>query len=230
MRLWDYQAAQKPDHFIAISHAVAARCQKYYRRNVAAVIYPPVDISKFQSHPELCFTKNRDYFLIVSRLVAHKHVSDAIEAFKQMPQEKLVIVGTGNHVSKLKRQALGCQNIIFKGKVTDAALSCLYHHAQALIFPQEEDFGITAVEAHASGTPVIAYNRGAAPEIISHGQTGILYAEQTPAAIINAVKKCQQQSLSAKDCYRNAQKFDKNEFTRQFNQTLERLCPNLKSQ
>jgi len=182
LKKWDIKSAESVDHFIAISKHVAERIKKIYGRD-SFVIYPPVDAQKF-------FYKDNDpldnYFLIISALVPYKKIELAIEAFNQMGH-KLKIIGAGTEYDKLK--SLAKSNIEFLGWQPDSALREYYARAQALIFPGEEDFGITPVEAQACGTPVIAYGRGGALETVVDGQTGIFFHEQTKEALTEAVEK-----------------------------------------
>src|SRR3989344_5441635 len=179
LRYWDRIAAQRPDIIISISTAVKDRVRKYYERE-SEVIFPPVEIEKFQipnSPPSPRLRRaskfqieDKDYFLIVSRLVPYKRVDLAVEVFNELALP-LVVVGTGSEEKRLKskyKQSLASdtgkfkKNIVFKGFVSDEELISLYRGAKAFIMPQEEDFGIAGVEAQAAGVPVIAYKKGGA--------------------------------------------------------------------
>jgi len=180
LREWDFLAAQRPDVILANSKNVARRIKKYYRRK-AKVLYCGIDTKKFYiSEPE-------DYFLVVSRLEPHKKTDLAVEAFKKLPY-KLRIVGEGSEYKKLKKMAEGSNNIEFLGFVPDSELTEIYSKALALVFPQEEDFGLVPLEAQASGRPVIAFGKGGALETIKEGETGIFFKEQTPSSLQEAVK------------------------------------------
>jgi len=152
VRLWDEQAAERVDAFIANSRFVAARIKKYYRKD-ASVIYPPVNCSKF------FISDVGDYFLMVGRLVPYKKFFLAINAFNKLGL-KLKIIGNGPERRNLEK--ISGPNIEFMGLVSEQYLPEYYAKAKALIFPQEEDFGVVAVEAMASGRPVIAYRAGGA--------------------------------------------------------------------
>jgi glycosyltransferase involved in cell wall biosynthesis len=217
LRRWDFLAAQRPDHLVAISETVAARIRKYYRRQVAAVIYPPVEVDYFKAEPKT----PKDYYLFVSRLVPYKKPQLVIDAFNQMPDKKLVIVGTGSEFERLLAQA--GPNVILKGWVETGQLKKLYQEAKALIFPQEEDFGITALEAQAAGTPVIAYNRGGATETIIPDQTGLLFDEPTPQAIMQAIAQFETREWPQATITKHAQKFSQTIFTSQFKNLVEDL-------
>lgn len=213
---WDQVASSRPDHFIAISQTVAARCQKYYHRPVHSVIYPPVNCQAFKGEKP----QNR-YYLLVSRLVTHKRVDLAVQAFRDLPHEKLVVVGQGSEFPKLKK--IAPKNVIFKGEVSDSDLIKLYHGAKAFIFPQEEDFGIAAVEAQAAGLPVIAYAQGGALETVIDGQTGLFFHESTPASLTKAILKSQQITWYHQNIVKNALRFDEAIFKSQFNLAVEVL-------
>lgn len=184
MRKWDLSASYRPDKIISISKLVDHRCKTYYHRESDAIIYPPANLSLSAKHLSKCFKVEPNYFLVVSRLVPYKRVELAIEACNLLG-EKLIIVGTGSEIGRLRQ--LAGPTIEFKGQISDAELSCLYQHAKALIFPQEEEFGIVAVEAQAAGLPVVAYDAGSARELIIPGKTGILFKEQTTKSLVEAL-------------------------------------------
>ncbi len=184
LRLWDISTSNRVDHFIANSEYTKRRIKKYYNRD-SEVIYPPVDIDRF--HP----AKKDDYFLFLSRLVPYKKADLAIKAFSNLGQ-RLIVAGDGPEYSRLRK--IATKNIEFTGYLSDADVVEYLSKARALIYPSEEDFGITMVEALASGTPVIAFKRGGASEIVldiksSDTPTGILFEVQSEEALITAVEK-----------------------------------------
>lgn len=188
IRLWDRLAADRVDFFIANSRAVQSRIAKYYRRD-SVVIYPPVETERFavsdlsQQKPE------ERYFLAGCRLAPYKRIDLVVEAFKLLgPEYRLKIFGDGIDLPRLKKLAGEAPNIEFLGRVSEAEKAGLYSGAQAFINPQEEDFGITVVEAMAAGRPVVAYRRGGALESIREGETGIFFNEQTPASLAAALR------------------------------------------
>jgi len=181
VRMWDGATGNRPDHFIANSQYMAQRVAKLYRRD-ATVIYPPVRVDKF----ELC-RKKEDYYVCVSRLVPFKRIDLIVEAFSRMPDKKLIIVGYGPELAKLK--AMSSPNIEFTGYQDHAAVGQYLKRARAFIFSSVEPFGIAVVEAQACGTPVIAYDKGAACEIVSDGENGLLFHEQTVEGLIAAVNR-----------------------------------------
>lgn len=181
LRMWDESTANRVDHFIANSETVRARIKKRYRRE-AVVVHPPVDVDRFAPG-----TTARSYYLAVSALVPYKRLDILITALAGRP---LVIVGDGPERERL--QALAGPQVSFRGSLSGDALAETYRGARALIFPGEEDFGITPLEAMASGTPVIAFGRGGATEtVIPLGQphpTGLFFHEQTAASLLAAVE------------------------------------------
>lgn len=170
LRTWDQLAAQRVDTFIANSETVQRRIQKYYRRD-SEVIYPPVDIEKFNISNE-----PKTYFLTGGRLVAYKRFDIVVDAFTKIGKP-LKIFGTGPEEAELKRRA--GKNIEFLGRVSDDERARLFAGAIAFINPQEEDFGITPVESMAAGRPVIAYRRGGALETVVDGLSGVFFDEQS---------------------------------------------------
>lgn len=170
LRLWDRQAAERVDHFIANSKTVEERIKKYYRRD-SRIIYPPVEIDRFSISSE-----PKTYFLAGGRLVAYKRFDLIVEAANKtgLPVK---IFGTGPIEEELRRSAH--ENVTFVGKISDEEKARLYAGARAFIHPHEEDFGITAVESMAAGRPVIAYRKGGATETILEGVTGEFLDEQS---------------------------------------------------
>ena len=187
LRVWDQQAADRPDAILTNSRFTAARVKKYYRRD-STVIYPGAldlykttrQISKEQIQSE------RKHFLVVSRLTHSKQVAPVIDAFNKLGFP-LVIVGDGPERQMLEKRAE--KNIRFTGFVADSELARLYCGARAVVFPSEEDFGMVAVEALSFGTPVIAYEYGGIREIINPGITGETFHAQTPEIIAEGVRR-----------------------------------------
>lgn len=210
LRDWDKIAAQRPDKMIAISHAVKKRIRKYYNRH-SEVIFPPVEldnfkINKFKKH------KREKFYLVVSRLVPYKMVDLAISAFNELGLP-LVVVGTGSEEEKLKNMAK--DNIKFLGHLTDAKLADYYKKCTAFIFPQEEDFGIVALEAQVAGAPVIAYKAGGALDTVIEGKTGVFFDKQSTESLKKAVEKFEKISFNQKDLIENAKRFSKQRFKRE---------------
>ncbi|OGZ34157.1 MAG: glycosyl transferase [Candidatus Portnoybacteria bacterium RBG_19FT_COMBO_36_7] len=203
LRVWDQAAAERPDKFIANSEFVASRIQKYYQKK-AVVIHPPVNAKLFYVSPQI-----DRFFLIVARLLSYKRLDIAIGAFNRLGLP-LKIVGDGPDSVKLRR--LAGPNIEFLGLVADFKLRELYAKCQAFIFPQEEDFGITALEAMASGRPVIAYQAGGALETIKHGVSGLFFKEQTVESLISSLKQFVASDFNPQVIREQAMQFDKEIF------------------
>ncbi len=213
LRVWDFCAAQRVDKFIANSHFVARRIKKYYRRE-AEVVYPPVDTSGLSISDEI-----GDYFLIVSRLRPYKRVDLAVKAFNTLGLP-LKIIGTGEEEEKLK--AMAKDNIEFLGSLSDEERNRYYARAKALIYPQEEDFGITAVEAMAAGRPVIAYKSGGAVESVIEGVTGVLFEEQSWECLADTVVRFRPDQFDPVKIREHALQFDVKVFQQKIKQIVER--------
>ncbi len=209
--------SQRPDVYAAISQTVRKRIKKYYQRE-AAVIYPPVDTKKFEVRGAKFEVPDKDYFLIVSRLVAYKKIDLAIRAFNRL-RLPLIIVGSGREAGRLRR--LAGPTIKFAGWVSDEELIGYYQHCRALVMPQEEDFGIVSVEVQAAGRPVIAFRRGGATETVVNNQTGIYFSQATVDSLTHAVKQFGVRHWESKLMTTQAKKFDQKVFLRQFKNLAE---------
>jgi len=203
IRLWDEKAASRVDTFIANSHFVSRRIKIYYSRE-SKVIHPPVKVGLFY-----IAQKPEKYFLMVGRLLPYKRFDLAIKAFNQLGWP-LKIISDGPDRKRLEKMAK--KNIEFVGLVSDDKLKYYYAHAQALIFPQEEDFGITAVESMASGRPVIAYQGGGALEIVQPGLTGLFFKEQKPKDLIKVLKEFGSDDFNPELIRQRAMEFDQEKF------------------
>ncbi|MBU3901194.1 glycosyltransferase [Patescibacteria group bacterium] len=203
LRLWDESAAERPDIYLANSRFVAARIKKYYNRE-SQVICPPVKTTSFYLSGQ-----TDDYFLMVARFLPYKKVDLAIAVFNQLGWP-LKIIGDGPDRKRLKR--LAGANIEFTGLVPEKKLPQYFAHCRAFIFPQEEDFGISAVEAMAAGRPVIAYRGGGALEIVEEGKTGLFFNEQTSDSLLAALKEFNQADFSPRYIRQQAEQFDKEVF------------------
>jgi glycosyltransferase involved in cell wall biosynthesis len=208
-RRWDLTAASHIKEFGAISHVIQERIRLAYQRE-ARIIYPPVEIERF--HPN---SQRRNYYIAVSRLVAHKRLDLVVEAFSRLSQP-LVIVGDGPELTRLKR--LASSNIRFLGYQNDEAVADLLGMAQGFVSAAEEDFGIAIVEAQAAGCPIISYGKGGASETVIDGVTGVFFTEQSVDSVIDAVKKFERIAprFRSTDLVNNARQFSKSNFKNEF--------------
>ena len=200
LKRWDVASSQRVDYFIAISKPTANKIEKIYGRK-ATVIYPPVRCSEFTLNDGSV----NDWFLIVSRLVPYKRIGVAIEAFNRLGLP-LLVVGEGRDKKSL--QAIAGPNIHFVGRAFGKELKAYYSSCRAFILPGEEDFGMTSLEAQASGRPVIAYRAGGALESVVEGVTGTFFYEQTPEALIAAIKAFERLEFDPLRIRKHAEKFD----------------------
>jgi glycosyltransferase involved in cell wall biosynthesis len=213
LRMWDQVSAMRVDHFIANSPVVAARIQKYYRRD-AVVIPPPVEVSRFSFDPGI---EREDYFLIVSRLIPYKRIDLAIEACNRL-HLPLVIIGAGRDMERLKRMA--GPTIRFLGRLSDQEVLHYYARCRAFLFPGEEDFGITPLEAQASGRPVIAYGRGGSLASIVEGITGEFFYEQTVDSLAAVLASFEERRYKSQTIRNHALEFDTSRFRRRILQFI----------
>ncbi len=198
LREWDRRAAARVHQFIAISSAVQARIRECYARE-SVVIHPPVDVERF------CASDARgDFFLIVSRLIPYKRIDLAVHAFNELGLP-LVIAGDGRDRARL--QAMAHENIRFVGRVSDAERRDLLARCRAFIFPGEEDFGITPLEANASGRPVIAFAGGGARDTIREGVNGEFFRAASADALVETVRRFDEKKFDARVLRAHAEKF-----------------------
>lgn len=214
IRVWDYTTINRVDHFISISNYIAKRVKKTYGRD-SKVIYPPVDIDKF----ELCEKKD-EYFLTASRMVPYKKIDLIVEAFSGT-DKKLVVIGDGPDMKKIKKKAKS--NIEILGYQNDENLVEYMKKAKAFIFAAEEDFGIAPVEAQACGTPVICFGKGGAKETVKNGISGVHFAEQTIVSILSAVNKFEKEydKFDPISIRKNSLMFSKERFEREMKEYIE---------
>lgn len=212
LRIWDSEAADRPDVLLAASKEVQRRIELYWRRT-SDVVYPPIDDFWLQKKPELA-TRNSQlatspYFFIASTLVPYKRIELAIDACNAL-KLPLKIAGEGPASAALRRSA--GPTIEFLGYVPREQLRSLYENATATIFPGEEDFGLVPLESMACGTPVIAYGTGGALETIIDGQTGMFFREPTAASLGEAMQRFPRTAFDAKACHAQAIPFSRERF------------------
>lgn len=227
-RTWDYLISQRPDSYLSISKTVQKRAKKYYGKD-STVLYPPFDIEYWKNiknqklkiintYQKSENVKLNKFFLVVSRLEPYKKVDLVLSVFNKTG-ENLIVVGKGSQLNRLKRKAR--QNAFFLDRLTDEELAFLYLKAQALIMPQEEEFGYVALEAQFFGLPVIAYKKGGATETVVDGETGIFFEKQEKSALTKALEKFHTLSYTLKNkaaVYgpKNVEKFAKDKFIKKF--------------
>ncbi|PJE57462.1 MAG: glycosyltransferase family 4 protein [Candidatus Portnoybacteria bacterium CG10_big_fil_rev_8_21_14_0_10_38_18] len=223
-RVWDRQASERVDHFIAVSKTVQQRIKKYYKRE-SIVIYPPVEI-----HPVIRqgapsndgANSNREYYLIVSQLRKYKRIDLAVEAFNKLGLE-LVIIGEGPEKRELKAKTE--KNIRFLGWQPDETVAEYYRDCTAFIFPSEDDFGIAPVEAMSWGKPVLAFRKGGATETIIEGKTGEFFDYQNAAVLADGIRRLRQnlKNYDPKFISQHAQKFSRERFEKEFKNIIDKL-------
>lgn len=214
LRLWDAATANRVDAFMAISRHVARRINKYYRRE-AEVVYPPVESGRFAIAPAL-----EPYYLVVSALVPYKRIDRAVLACNQLGVP-LVVVGDGPEQARLKR--LAGPQVRFVSGATDQQLTEYYSRCQALLFPGEEDFGITPLEAMASGRPVVALGKGGVTETVVDGETGVFFHQATPGSLAEAIQLARQVKWDPERIRRRALEFDRPRFKARLAEAIQRL-------
>ncbi|HUS49621.1 MAG TPA: glycosyltransferase [Candidatus Paceibacterota bacterium] len=221
LKKWDLKAVEGVDKFIAISNHIKNKIKACYKRD-SDVIYPPVDFEKFKIRQA---SKERgSYFLVVSRLNAYKNIDMAINACKKVNQN-LKIIGTGLYLKELKKITGDSKKIEFLGRVSDEELSSYYSGCRALIFPGEEDFGISPLEAQASGRPVIAYAKGGALETIIDGETGIFFKEDNEDSLSESISDfiSMENNFIPEVIRKHALKFDKEVFKKSFKAYIDNI-------
>ena len=209
-RVWDSRTANGVDHFVAVSHYIARRIQKVYRRE-STVIYPGVAVDKF-----LPSNEKSDYYVTCSRLVPYKKINIIVKAFQKLPDRTLIVIGDGPQLSQLRE--LAGPNVRVLGFQPHEVLCGYLQRARAFIFAAEEDYGIAPIEAQACGTPVLAYGKGGASETVVDGVTGYHFGQQTPDAICSAIEHFERTSehFSRSSIRRHALRFSEDRFRREF--------------
>jgi len=201
LRRWDYAAAQRVDHFIAISSEIQRRIRDIYHRE-SVIIHPPVDTDYFRPAQQPAVG---DYYLIVGRLIPYKRIDLAVQAFAHLPQEKLIVVGDGRDRAALAAQAPA--NVTFTGRLSREQVRELLQGCKAFLFPGLEDFGIAPVEALSAGRPVIAFAGGGALDTVAPGVTGELFPEQTVASLLAVLTGFDAYAYSPVACRAQAERF-----------------------
>ncbi|CAD6530885.1 glycosyltransferase family 4 protein [Paraburkholderia metrosideri] len=210
IRGWDSRSANGVDHLLANSQFIARRIKKAYQRE-ATVIYPPVDLANMP----MC-TQKEDFYVTASRMVPYKRIDLIVRAFSQTPERRLVVIGDGPEMKKIK--SVAGDNVTILGHQPSDVLVDYLRRARAFVFAAEEDFGISVVEAQACGTPVIAFGRGGALESVIglplDRPTGVFFGEQTSESLLEAVSRFEHNShlFDARQCRKNAERFSSENF------------------
>lgn len=210
MRMWDNRTSSGVDHFIANSQFIARRIKKVYGRE-ADVIYPPVDVDRFTLHEN-----KSDFYFTASRLVPYKRIDLIVEAFNHLPDKKLVVIGDGPEMMKIKNKA--SPNVEILGYQTNDVMLRYMQTAKAFVFAAEEDFGITPVEAQACGTPVIAFGKGGSLETVRpygvSNPTGLFFEQQTINHIVEAIQRFEkfETAIEPGFCRNNSLRFSESRF------------------
>lgn len=210
LRRWDRRTADRVTAFMANSAHTASEIRRCYDRP-SAVLHPPVRTDFYTPDPGI---QRKDELLLVSALEPYKRVDLAIDAAVRL-RCPLTIVGTGSHESALRRHASGSDLVRFAGRLSDHQLRAHYRTARALLFPQIEDFGITAVEAQACGCPVVARRAGGALDSVIENRTGSFFDEPNAEAIARAIQHCPGTNETAQTCRENALRFGPQRFVQQ---------------
>lgn len=215
LRKWDLKSAQLPDYLISNSNYIAEKIKRIYNRN-SDVIYPPVDVDLFP-----LWENKENYYLTASRLVPYKKVDMIVKAFREMPDKKLLVIGSGPEKEKIK--SILSSNIEFLGYQEFEKLKDYMQRAKAFIFAAEEDFGIIVVEAMACGTPVISLNKGGTSETVIDSKTGLHFKNQTVEDIVEVVKKFERNegNFISKEISEYAKKFDRSIFEQRIKNFIE---------
>ena len=216
VRLWDYRTAAGVDAFAANSAYIARRIMKVYRRE-SEVIYPPVAIESFPLEE-----RKEGFYLTASRMVPYKKIDLIAEAFSRMPEKKLIIIGDGPEMDRVRAKA--GSNVELLGYRDNETLRSHLQRAKAFVFVAEEDFGIVPVEAQACGTPVIAFGRGGVAETVIPGKTGILFYEQSAESLAGAVRLFETGTFSPTEIRQQAEKFSAEVFRQRFSEFVRRNC------
>jgi glycosyltransferase involved in cell wall biosynthesis len=224
-RVWDRQASERVDQFIAVSKTVQQRIKKYYKRD-SMVIYPPVEMQNANIKNQNDNLKlEKEFYLIVSQLREYKRIDLVVEAFNKLGLE-LVIVGEGPEKRKLQRKARG--NIKFLGWQPDEVVQEYYKNCTAFIFPSEDDFGIAPIEAMGYGKPVLAYRKGGAIETIIEGKTGEFFDYQNAAVLADGIRRLRLnlKNYDPKFISHQVQKFSRERFEKEIKEFIFKVAKN----
>jgi glycosyltransferase involved in cell wall biosynthesis len=216
LKRWDLRAAKKPDYFVANSKTIAKRIKECYGRE-SIVIPPPIDVQRFSIDEQ-----DDDYYLILSRLVPYKKLDLAVKAFKKLNRQ-LIVIGEGTDRNRL--ESMAGENTTFLGRQPDSVVNQIAARCRALIFPGEEDFGMTPLEINAAGRPVIAYNAGGALETVIDNETGVFFKEQTTESLVEAIERFETLVWDKNRLRDHAARFDRSVFAERITNYLQEVIP-----
>jgi glycosyltransferase involved in cell wall biosynthesis len=216
LKRWDLRAAKQPDYFIANSNVIAERIKQCYGRE-ATVIPPPIDVERFSANEP-----QEDYYLLLSRLAPYKRLDLAIEACKKLDRP-LIVIGEGTARAQLEK--LAGPKTRFLGRQSDEKVAQYAGRCRALIFPGEEDFGMTPLEINSAGRPVIAFRAGGAMETVVNGQTGLFFKQQTVESLANAIEEFESMSWNRTALRQHAEKFNREVFVERISKFLSSVAP-----
>ncbi|MDD4351910.1 MAG: glycosyltransferase [Candidatus Gracilibacteria bacterium] len=221
VRNWDKLSSDRPDLYLANSNAIKELIAKNYKPQrgplaglEARVLYPPVDVQRFEIH-----NKDQGYYLIVSRLSPYKNIELAVRAFADLPDQELIIIGTGEQQEYLKK--IATSNVKLLGFKADKETKKYFENCHAFIFPGEDDFGITPVEAMACGKPVLAFGKGGALETIRDGETGTFFRENNKKSFLTALQKLEQTKFDPAKIRMRAEEFSTEVFVKKIKEIVE---------
>lgn len=216
LKSWDLRAAKQPDFFIANSNVIAERIKKCYGRE-AVVIPPPIDVERFSTDEP-----DEDFYLILSRLAPYKRLDLAIEACKKLDR-RLIVIGDGTARNQLEK--IAGAKAVFLGRQPDEVVARYAGRCRALIFPGEEDFGMTPLEINSAGRPVIAFRAGGATETVVNRQTGLFFERQTAESLAGAIEEFETLSWNRAEARRHAEKFNRAVFAERMIEFIGSVAP-----
>lgn len=220
LQSFDLRGAENVDHFISNSNFVKERIKRIYGRE-SSIIHPPVELDEFE------FTKiSEDFYLIVAALVPYKKIDIAVKAFNENGK-RLIVIGNGSELDFLR--SIAKENVLILGSQSFQLLKEHYQKCKAFVFPGIEDFGITPLEAQASGKPVIAIKKGGALETVIENETGLFFEEQTSESLNEAINKFESgdHEITPEACRKNAEKFSPERFRKEIKEFLVSKYPEL---
>jgi glycosyltransferase involved in cell wall biosynthesis len=214
VRAWDLRTARRPDLYVANSTVVAERIRRHYGRD-CEIVFPPVGTGRYAPG-----RSEEEFFLIVSRLASYKRIDLAVKAFTRLGK-LLIVIGDGPDRPALER--IAGPTVQFRGRLPDDEVADHYARCRGFVLPGEEDFGITPLEANASGKPVVAFGAGGALDTVREGVSGVLFHEQTVEALGNAIQRCEQMRWDEETLCKHAAAFSEEVFRRRFAEVVDRV-------